>query len=246
LTLFPTEWLLAAALVAVYLFDSAHFLCIGEAVVVTRRGSLRQLSFGSAFELGGRRPFLPNPLAPLWPELRIEWDVTGDCRAAPAQVKAEMESRLRTLRPIGWLSALCAVLIVVIAPIALVTGSERAFVTAALLCVLSAAVACCALLYRRKNLGLSAWQTVAVIVVTMICLPCSGNLARTLAVQRRWTLPASELPSLGFDAARIPGIEGRLQEILARAQRFCSEDSVEYRLVGAQLKLVRSRLNERQ
>lgn len=230
---------------AVYLFDSAHFLRIGEAVVMTRRGSLRQLSFGSAFELGGRRPFLPNPFAPLWPELRIEWDLSGQCRTTPAEVKAEMESWLRMLRPIGWLSALCAILIVVVAPIALVTGSEQAFVTAAMLCVVSAAVACCAVLYRRRNLGLSAWQTVSVIVVAMVCLPCSGNLARTLAMQKRWTLPASELPSLGFDAARIPDIEGRLQEILARAQRFWSEDSVEYRLVGAQLKLVTSRLNAR-
>ena len=54
----------------------------------------------------------------------------------------------------------------------------------------------------------------------MICLPCSGNLARTLAMQKRWTLPASELPALGFDAARIAASRARLQEILARAQQF--------------------------
>jgi hypothetical protein len=246
LTLFPTEWLLSAALVAVYLFDSAHFLSIGEAVVVTRRGSPRQLSFGSAFELGGRRPFLPNPFAALWPELRIDWDVSGHCRATAAEVKTEMESRLRMLRPVGWLSAACAILIVIVAPVALVTGSERAFVAAALLCVVSAATACCTVLYRRRNLGLSGWQTASIVFVAMICLPCSGNLARAVAMQKRWRLPASELPALGFDAARIAGIEARLEEILARAQQFLAEDSAEYRLVGAQLQLVRSRLNERQ
>ena len=245
MTLFPTEWLLSAALVAVYLFDSAHFLSIGEAVVVTRRGSPRQLSFGSAFELGGRRPFLSNPFTPLWPELRIDWDISGHCRATAAEVKTEMR-RLRMLRPVGWFSAACAILIVIVAPVALVTGSERAFVAAALLCVVSAAIACCTVLYRRSNLGLSAWQTASVVFVAMICLPCSGNLARAVAMQKRWRLPASELPALGFDAARIAGIEARLEEILARAQQFLAEDSAEYRLVGAQLQLVRSRLHERQ
>src|SRR2546430_10003384 len=67
------EWLLAAGLVAIYLFDSVQFLQIGEAVVSTRRASLRRLSFGSSFELGGRRPYLPNPLTPWWPELLVDW-----------------------------------------------------------------------------------------------------------------------------------------------------------------------------
>ena len=229
---------------AVYLFDSAQFLRIGEAIVLTRHGSLRHLSFGSSFELGGRRPFLPNPFVPLWPELRVEWDMSGRCQATPEQVRAEMESRLRALRPIGRLSALCAILIVIVAPLALLTGSERAFVIAALLCVISAAIACCVVLYRRKHLGLSAWQTFALIAVGMVCLPCAGNLARAVAIQKRWTLPASELSLLGFDTIRIPGIEVRLREMLARTQRLLPEESAEHRLVVAQLKLVASRLDE--
>src|SRR5262252_2248647 len=61
----PLETLLAAGLIAVYLVDSASFLALGEAVIVTRAGTLRHLASGSALELGGRRPFRPNPLAPL-------------------------------------------------------------------------------------------------------------------------------------------------------------------------------------
>jgi hypothetical protein len=241
----PTEWFLASALVAIYICDSAHFLYIGEAVIATRIGSLRLLSFGSSFEVGGRRPYLPNPFVPWWPELRVQWDMSGLSRTAPEQVAAEMKSRLRALEPIGWLSSACMVLIVIVAPIALVTGQERAFVTAAFLCFVIAAVACFVLLRRRSVLGLSVWQAISLIAVAMVCLPCSGNLARAAANQRCWTLPASELPSLGFDAARIPGIERELRDLLARTQRLLSEDSAEYRLVGAQLKLVEERLNER-
>ena len=242
----PTEWLLASALVAIYLFDSAHFLCIGEAVIATRLGSLRALSFGSSFEVGGRRPYVPNPFTPCWPELRAEWDMSGHSRTAPDMVTAEMTSRLRVLEPIGWLSTACAVLMVIVAPIALVTGQDRIFVIAAVLCFLIAAVASVGVLRRRRVLGLSVWQAVSIIAVAMVCLPCSGNLARAVSIQRCWTLPASELPSLGFDTARIPGIEGDLRELLARAQRLLPEDSAEHRVVSAQLKLVEASLNERE
>lgn len=241
----PPEWLLASALIAVYLFDSAHFLCIGEAVISTRFGSPRRLSFGSSFELGGRRPYVPNPLTPCWPELRVEWDTSGHGLTASEQVRTEMKQQLQAARPIGWLAAACTGLIVIVAPLALVTGHERAFVASALLCVVCAVPACVLVLRRRTNLGLSSWQAVSLIVVTLVCLPCSGNLARAVSIHRRWTLPASELPFLGFDTSRISSIETELREMLARAQRLWSEDSTEYRLVNAQLKLLDARLNER-
>ena len=101
-------------------------------------------------------------------------------------------------------------------------------------------------LSKKESWSFGVADCPSIVVVAMICLPCSGNLARAVAMQKRWRLPASELPALGFDAARIAGIEARLEEILARAQQFLAEDSAEYRLVGAQLQLVRSRLNERQ
>jgi hypothetical protein len=239
------EWLLAFALVAVYLFDSAHFLCIGEAVISTRSGALRRLSFGSSFELGGRRPYLPNPLTPCWPELRVEWDTSGRDLAAPKQVITEMQQHLRAAQPIGWFATGCTGLIVIVAPLALVTGYERVFIASALLCVVCAVPACVLVLRRRRELGHSGWQAVSLIVVALVCLPCSGNLARAVSIKRRWTLPASELPSLGFDTNRIARIETELREMLARAQRLFSEDSVEYILVSAQLKLLEARLNER-
>jgi len=106
----PLETLLAAALVAVYLVDSASFLALGEAVIVTRRAALRRLASGSALELGGRRPFLPNPLTPFWPELRIEW-ATWAGPGSPAGTAAhEMRAHLHALRGVAPLAAGAAAL----------------------------------------------------------------------------------------------------------------------------------------
>ena len=241
----PSEWLLALALVAIYLFDSAQFLCIGEAVIGTRSGSPRQLSFGSSFELGGRRPYLPNPLTPFWPELRVEWNSAQRALIPSRQALSEMKRHLTAVRTIGWFACVCGALIAIIAPLALVTGQQGAFVVAALLCVVCAVPACVLVFRSRKDLGLSAWQAASLTLVALICLPCSANLARAVASHRRWTLAASELPSLGFDPARVARIQRELPAVLARARRYWPEDSAEYRSISEQLELLEARSNER-
>src|SRR5215472_6835970 len=104
--LVPPEWLLAAALLGIYLLDSVHFMRVGEAVVSTRDASLTGLSFGSSFELGGRRPYLPNPLTPWRPELRIDWSASSR-GPTPEQATAEMRQHLRVVRPVARLAGLC-------------------------------------------------------------------------------------------------------------------------------------------
>lgn len=128
------EWLLAAGLIAIYLFDSVRFLQIGESVVSTRGESLRGLFFGSSFELGGRRPYLPNPLTPWWPELRVDW-TTSSRGSKPEQITTEMRQHLRIVQPIARFASMCAALVAVVAPVALVRGDEGIFVASILACV---------------------------------------------------------------------------------------------------------------
>jgi hypothetical protein len=237
------EWLLAAGLVAIYLFDSVQFLQIGEAVVSTRRASLRTLSFGSSFELGGRRPYLPNPLTPWWPELLIDW--TASSRGPmPEQLTTEMRQHLRMVQPIAWFAAACAGLVAVVAPLALVGGDQEVFVACILMCLVCAVPGCVLVIRRRRFLGLTLWQAVSISAVALICLPCSGNLGRASAIKRRWTAQASELPDLGFEVAEKALNEGKVREMLTRAQRLCAEDTVEYQLVTAQLRRLEARPNE--
>lgn len=237
----PPEWLLALALIAIYVLDSVQFLRIGEAVVTTGGGIPSGLSFGSALELGGRRPFLPNPLTPGRPELRVDWSTSAQGSQAQ-QVAAEMRQQLAVVRPIGCIAALCASLIVVLAPLALVSGHERIFVLVVLLSLLCAVAGCALVFLRRRELGLSLGQAVALCAVALVCLPCSGNLARAAAGHRRWTVRASELAALGMDRRSV--VDGQVRDMLTRAQRLLVEESVEYRSVAAELKRLEARADE--
>lgn len=236
------EWLLGFALIAIYLFDSVHFLRLGEAVVITAHGSLRGLSFGSSMELGGRRPYLPNPLTPGWPELRVDWS-TATQSSTTQQAGSEMKQRLRAVRPIGWLACTCAGLIVLVAPSALFAGQQQAFVISVLLCVVCAALAGTLIVLRRSQLGLSLGQAAAVCVVALVCLPCSGNLARAVAIRQCWTLRASEL--LRLDLAKSSALKDQVRDMLTRVQRLCVEESREYRSIAAELQRLEEKANER-
>jgi hypothetical protein len=234
----PLETLLAAALIAVYLVDSASFLALGEAVIVTRAGTLRRLACGSGFELGGRRPFLPNPLTPFWPGLRVEW-ATWAGPGAPASTAArEMREHLRALRGVAPLAGACALLIVVAAPLALTLAAPRTFLVCALLCYLCAALAGTLIVLRRVALGLTLLQALGLAVVGVVCLPCSANLARAAGARRRWLLAASEIPALGFGTEQADAVRRELAGSLRYATRFLEEDGAESRIIGEQLALL--------
>jgi hypothetical protein len=231
-----TSALLAAALVAVYLFDSAHFLSVGEALVLTRRRTLRGLSFGGAFELAGRRPYLPNPLTPFRPVFRIDWDLSGSAVSAAREVSEHMQQRLGSLRSLGVLSALCGVSIVVLAPVGLLIGANSMFLAAALVTLALALVAGTLLVLKRRAFGLTAWQAASMAFVAAICLPCSANLVRAVAAHHRWRLAASDLAELGFPPADLPSLRTRVGETLASARRYVPEDGPYLGIIDAQLR----------
>ena len=234
-----TETLLALALVAVYVVDSAHFLSIGEALIRTRAGTPLVLSFGWPFELAGRRPFIPNPLTPFRPELRVQWTTAspGGSGAAEA-VAVEMRAHLAAVRPIAWMATACATLIVAVAPLALSLGEEALFVAAALLALALSAAACTLIALRRRALGLAGVQLYSTILVAIVCLPCAANLARAIAAHRRWSVAAAELPALGFDPARLPAIRSRVREALDAARRIVDDDSPAHSALTEQLRLL--------
>src|ERR1700678_3510798 len=101
--LVTAEGALGITLMGIYVLDSAHFLYIGDGIIPTRGLSLESVSFGWPFELGGRRPYIPNVFTPFWPELRIEWVRSGSVAHKPHEAAAEMIKHLRTVRPLGWI-----------------------------------------------------------------------------------------------------------------------------------------------
>ena len=233
-----TETLLALGLIAVYLFDSMHFLRIGEAVVVTRRARLHGLSFGSGFELGGRRPFLPNPLTPFWPELRLDWVNGARGEEAARNGSDEMRARASALRWVGMFSGVCTASIVIGAPIALFVGSQLVFITCVGLCVACELVAAGLLLRVRKRLDLGFGQWLSLALIGLICLPCAGNLARAAAKARCWTLPAYQIAQLQLTDLATEPLRTQVREALLRARRFVDEESPEFQGLSEQLRLL--------
>jgi len=225
-------------LIALYLADSMHFLGPGEALVVVRARRLRAVSLGGRMEFGGRRPYLPNPLTPFWPELRLHWEPSAAAGQNPQLVASEMQRLLHALRHIARLCAVSAVLVAVIAPGALLLGRSDLFV-AAVGAGFTVTTANCVLVARaRGELGLTGWQACSMSVVALLCLPCGVNLARAAALQRRWRVAASDLPLLAPPHTRS-SIRRDLRSVLETARSGSEEDSVQYRLIGEQLQLLR-------
>jgi len=232
------ETLLALGLIAVYLFDSMHFLRIGEAVVVTRRAHLLGLSFGSGFEFGGRRPFLPNPLTPFWPELRLDWvNVAGD-EGRVRGCSAEMLERAAALRWVGVFSGACTAAIVIGAPAALLAGEQLMFIGCVAVCLICELTAAGLLLRARKRLGLGFAQWLSLALVGLICLPCAGNLARAAAKARCWTLPAYQVAQLQLAGVEAEALRIQVREALLRARRYVDEESAEFQGLSEQLRLL--------
>jgi len=231
-----TPILLAIALVAVYLLDSMHFLRIGEALVLTRGSRLEGLSFGVSFELGGRRPYLPNPLTPFRADFRVTWDTSGAATHDVRVVGEQMRSHLRAVRAVGWIGSLCAIPVVIVAPLALASGEEMIFLAAVAAAVLLAACGCLLVGVRRQALGLSGLQVCSLTFIALVCLPCSPNLARAVTAQRKWTLAARDLPQLGFDAQRSSALRGQVLAALSSAKRYVAEESAQFKVIDEQIR----------
>lgn len=229
--------LLALALVGIYLLDSIHWLRLGEAILITRAGSLRRLSLGVPFELGGRRPFLPNPLTPFWPELRADWADALGPTDAPATAR-EMSGRAQALAGVGVLSGISGAAIVIGAPLALLTGQDPLFLACVLVCTLATVASAAVLHQRRDALGLELGPWLLLVLVALVCLPCSANLARAAAKARIWRLPAHQLARLELTGVPAGKTREQLREALRAAQRYVGEESVEFRGLSEQLRLL--------
>ena len=233
--------LLALGIVAFYWVDSALYLSVNEAVVNTRCDVLRSLSFGSALELAGRRPYTPNPFTPFWPAFRIEWDMTNLSVRGSVEIAEEMRRHLRNARGVSLLSGACAIFIIIGAPTALVLGNGFLFLGAVALGFLSAIGSCVVIALKKTELGLNSRQVLSLALVALACLPCSANLSRAVASRRTWTLAARDLLDFGLASAESDSIRNPFREALVRARRFHSEDSIEFKVIDDELKRIGER-----
>jgi hypothetical protein len=136
------------------------------------------------------------------------------------------------------------VLIVIVAPLALALGQQPLFVASALLTLVLSAAACALVVARRKELGLAGLPLYSTIIVALVCLPCAGNLARSIVAQRRWSVAAAELPALGFEGIPVAQLRAEVQEALAAARRVLPEDSAAHSALSEQLRRLEGEARE--
>jgi hypothetical protein len=175
------ELLLPLGAVGLYLFDSALLLYSNELLLLPRS---RGWGFaeGSTLLVAGRRVYLPNPLTPGTPQLRVRWS-----EADPRQEQeegGELDRFFRALRPVQYL--VMALLVILLAlPVELLlygTGIELLAVIAAFYLVTLATLAC--IFARRRELRVSGRSFLALCFDSLACAPFAINLVRKLALRR--------------------------------------------------------------
>lgn len=190
--IFPFEFLLVLGALAFYLQDSCALLYADE-LMLERVGGGWRVHSGAAMLVAGRRPFVPNPLAPHRPLMRVSLQqLLGD---APAE-RSHLAHYLNALAPFKAASIALLLLFVPALPLVLYffgTGVE-------LLCWLGAvylAVARIAatLFQRRRVLQLSRRDCAGLAFECACCPPLAINIVRKLT-QRAEAMPLAGYPAI--------------------------------------------------
>lgn len=200
-------WLLAG-IVAFYLYDAAILLYADELVAWPRRGAW-SASVGSELQWRGRFAFLPNPLLPWRPLLRVQWlRPPGQC--APVQLDG-IHALARALRPLRAAVAVMAILLAVVLPLVLFAWRRWEM----LLLVLGAVylLSSCMVLYTvraRDALGLDRRALLSLAVDTLACPPFALNLVRKISLRHDARMDGLELAAATLAPADLRRLHARL------------------------------------
>ena len=192
-------WLMAG-IVAFYLYDAAILLYADELVAWPRRRGW-SASVGGQLQWRGRFVFVPPPLLPWRPLLRLQWlRAAGD--SVPVQQSA-LDDLRRALKPLQIAVALMAVLLVALLPLALLLW--RRWEVMLLLLGAIYLLSACMVLYSvrvRVALGLSRAALVSLAIDTLACPPFALNVVRKISLRH-----ATGMDGLQFATATLAPAE---------------------------------------
>lgn len=212
------EFLLVAGVVAFYLQDSMLLLHFDEVVLVRGSGGW-SASVGADAQVGGRHPFLPNPLMPGRPVFRAGW-LTGGADAA-AGYWDELGGFVDVLDGFGPGCRLVWLLLLVALP-ALLFAYPHPMALLALLGLVYATIAGLGLrLWRhRRALGLDGRGVAAMAFEVSCCPPYAINLVRRLSLRRGLHADAITAGRRLLDAEQARVLRGRIASRIEMAQAF--------------------------
>lgn len=233
--LLDAELLLAVALVALYLQDSALLLHFDEVLV---EGGSRgwRVSVGPGLELRGRFLSVPNPLLPMRTRFRASWLHVA---AATPDTSATLVRYARTLWPVRFGCALTGVVLLGVMPWLLLAVRDPTQLLAALGAAWLLILAMLAyLVLRRSALQLTPRQLAGLAAETLLCPPHAINLYRRLCAMRGF-----RGDPIAFAASQLrENARGRLRGAIdARLDLFALADETDGERTG-QLGAARARV----
>jgi len=176
------ELALLALFAALYVYDSALLLHSNEAVLVQCRKGRWIAGFGSArATLRGLELYLPNPLLPTRPMVRLSWQYEGSKPARGKVVPVVRREQFRVLVPLVWSHFACSF---VVLPLALFAHWGDLFIALAFALIYANVLLLALVLWwRRRALGLSGRQLASVVFDIAVCPPFALNLIRRLSLR---------------------------------------------------------------
>ena len=187
----PHEAWLSLGAIAFYLGDSLALLYADE-LLLERTGARWVPRRGSALLLGGRRPLLPDPLAPQRPLLQLSLRGLLDGDAGDGGRVRAMLSALAPLRAL----AVAMLLLFALMPGLLYVAGTGAWFLAWFACVYAVALAMAATLWRRRAaFGLSRGAVALLAFECVACAPLAINIVRRVS-RRLACPPLAELRTL--------------------------------------------------
>lgn len=226
------EFLLVVGVLALYLQDSMLLLHYDE-VVLERSGWRWRASTGSAFELAGRRLYVPNPWRPTDATFRLTWlDDDADVRPEHWAGLNHFVAGLAALK--GGCRLLWLLLLLVLPlllwrfphPLALLALTAMVYATCAWLVVQ---------LWRyRRVFGLSGSEVRSVGFEALCCPPHAINLIRRLSLRRGLRGNAIDVASRVLPAEDAARTGRAIGERMALALDFAEDDA---RLLKAKQRL---------
>jgi hypothetical protein len=174
------EFALMAAVLALYLYDSALLLYGDEAVVSASGRGGWSVRFGSKIQLRGKDLFLPSPLFPHRPIWRLAWRVRAGEPAGDLQWTAR-RALFAPLAPMIWGMAGA---FFVLLPLGLFSRLGDEMVLAAVAVLYFNILALIGwLAWKRASFGVTRRRLAALAFEALVCSPFALNLVRKVSAE---------------------------------------------------------------
>lgn len=172
---FSAEIVLIAAMIGLYLYDSAQLLFCNEAVLVPAGKNGWAVGFGSGrLCIRGKELYIPNPLRIHQPQFRLSWEFERD--KEPSGQWQPLRRALSPLTPLVWIMAIA---LFVFFPLGFFTRLGDLWLLLALAALFSSIlVALTWLWFHRKELQLSGKRFAGLAFESLVCPPFALNLIR--------------------------------------------------------------------